>query len=686
MYTIIRKLAMVCLAVVFSVLVYGCGGGGTDVAETPDGTDGTDGMVMTNPVDTDSLTAGLTIMPGTYSIQPGKTADAGDATFTCAAGELSCDVTVTVAEDGSTTVESTGGTATAMDSASATARLAVMAAEEERDAALAAAMAAEEERDAALAAAMAAEEETDAALEELRLANLRINASDVDLDELADNFMTIPEGVYIIQQGQNMDVGDANFSCPADAVDPCEVNVDEDVNVTSAGGMATAQNSMAAMTTMTAIVLSTALGMDPPEAGLMGPPDSIGVSRSPDGDTTITLTHVADTDAKYISGAVDTGHGIAGFAGWMGQTLKRDNSKAADTEADIDAVPADEMDEATFYTNIDPAKPGKLKFSKMVPAGVEEFAIAADLMIEDLAEDDTFRAELIRTDGSRIPGTFTCDAEPCDAVMIQSALVLGVTVLQSKTDVVAQWDFESDDNEKEGETPDADYMYYGYWLKSPVGDSSMEDYTFATFYGGNDEATFDNDDDNRTIYAMDANALTATYEGGAAGMYVSRELRLDEEQGLVDEFSPGTYGRFTANAELIAKFGPHMMQGVDMDDESNTLGGTISEFRDGDVDLGFEVTLERSPITTVSGLIPETDDADNVSAMFGGSGPGSGNWSAQFYGPNLDSTPTERELRSTPTGVAGQFDAVTDNTMATVGDDPYTYHSRVVGVFAAEKK
>ena len=37
-----------------------------------------------------------------------------------------------------------------------------------------------------------------------------------------------------------------------------------------------------------------------------------------------------------------------------------------------------------------------------------------------------------------------------------------------------------------------------------------------------------------------------------------------------------------------------LMQGVDMNtDESNTLGGTISEFRDGDVDLGFEVTLER---------------------------------------------------------------------------------------------
>ena len=87
MYTITRKLAMVCLAVVFSVLAYGCGGGGSDqAAETPDGTDGTDGMVMTHPVNTDMVSDGLTIMPGTYSIQPGETADAGDATFTCPAG------------------------------------------------------------------------------------------------------------------------------------------------------------------------------------------------------------------------------------------------------------------------------------------------------------------------------------------------------------------------------------------------------------------------------------------------------------------------------------------------------------------------------------------------------------------------------------------------------------------------
>ena len=84
MYTITRKLSMVCLAVVFSVLMYGCGGGSSDQAEiTPDGPDGPDGMAMTHPVNTDMVTDGLTIMPGTYSIQPGESEDAGDATFTC---------------------------------------------------------------------------------------------------------------------------------------------------------------------------------------------------------------------------------------------------------------------------------------------------------------------------------------------------------------------------------------------------------------------------------------------------------------------------------------------------------------------------------------------------------------------------------------------------------------------------
>ena len=92
-------------------------------------------------------------------------------------------------------------------------------------------------------------------------------------------------------------------------------------------------------------------------AGATGAPVAVGVSSSPSGVTTIKLTHVAGATAEveYTPEAVDPIYEIAGSR-WMGQTLKRDNSEAADTEADIDAVPADEKDEATFYTNIDPAK------------------------------------------------------------------------------------------------------------------------------------------------------------------------------------------------------------------------------------------------------------------------------------------------------------------------------------------
>ena len=299
MYTLTRKLVMVCLAVVLSVLAYGCGGGSSKQASMSD--------VITD-VGTAMVTTGLTPDSGTYPIQPGGTANAGDVDFSCPADGPACEVTVD--DEGSAT--SAGGMATAMDSDSARLRLA----EEARDAAQALLVIAEQERDdanleverltqevtdaegdttaAQEALALAQAERDDANLEvarlanELRLANLRLNASDVDLDELADNFTTIPEGVYTIQQGQNMDVGDANFSCPADAADPCEVNVDEDGNVTSAGGMATAQNSVAAMNTMTAIALSDEIGML--EVDLA---PTVGVSRSPSGVTTIALTHVA---------------------------------------------------------------------------------------------------------------------------------------------------------------------------------------------------------------------------------------------------------------------------------------------------------------------------------------------------------------------------------------------------------
>ena len=69
------------------------------------------------------VTAGLTPDPGTYTIQPGGTVNAGDVALTCPAEGPACEVTV--AEDGTFTPPAPGsapGMVTAMDSASAAAR------------------------------------------------------------------------------------------------------------------------------------------------------------------------------------------------------------------------------------------------------------------------------------------------------------------------------------------------------------------------------------------------------------------------------------------------------------------------------------------------------------------------------------------------------------------------------------
>ena len=168
-------------------------------------------------------------------------------------------------------------------------------------------------------------------------------------------------------------------------------------------------------------------------------------------------------------------------------------------------------------------------------------------------------------------------------------------------------------------------------------------------------------------------------------MYSVRELRLNN--GAVDPFSPGSNGRFTAKAKLNAYFGDHLDFAEDTvagtPENKNMIHGTITEFKDGDTDLGFEVTLDRAAIST-TGIAPGMV----TMATIGGSGPGAGTWEADFYGVNptladADDDPddfTELTNSTLPSGVAGQFDVSATNS----GDG--VYGSRIVGAFAAEKQ
>ena len=175
-------------------------------------------------------------------------------------------------------------------------------------------------------------------------------------------------------------------------------------------------------------------------------------------------------------------------------------------------------------------------------------------------------------------------------------------------------------------------------------------------------------------------ALTATYEGGAAGRYVTRKLRI-KDQG-VDPASPGYHGRFTATATLTAHFGMHEdFAGDDTtdpvtEDTFNSIGGTITNFMDGATDLGFAVTLDRTDIAASGAIIDGvamakfSDTATSTTAS-----DDTGTWSGQFYGPDADTSDEVMDDPAThlPSGVAGQFEAQS------------TYTS-VVGAFAAEKQ
>ena len=220
MYTITRKIAMVCLAVVFSVLLYGCLGGDSQQASTPI-TDSPD-MVMTSVDMTTNVSPGLTITPGSLTIQSGDTADVGDVTYECPADGLACDLTATADGD----VKSVGGAATATNSAVGQAK--------------------------ADAAAKLAEEER---LNEERLAKLRDVMTDLNTD-LVLTGLTITPGFYPIALGDTADAGDATLRCPTSVEVACNVTVADDgtvTTVTSKGGAATVELSVQAIVTLNTV-------------------------------------------------------------------------------------------------------------------------------------------------------------------------------------------------------------------------------------------------------------------------------------------------------------------------------------------------------------------------------------------------------------------------------------------------
>ena len=668
MYTITRKLAVVCIAVVLSVLMYGCGGGDNKQVEMMmPPTDG-DGMGTPHDVDLTMVMAGTTIMPGTFSIQPDASRVVDSVTFTCPAGGPQCDVTVNA--DG--TVMSDGGAATAMSTEVVTGANPVMGVTPglivalgryliepgetadagdviftcPEDGGLSCDVFVAEDADGntfvrsigGTAMAMDSEDGT----EKLETPNT------IGITQLAGGY-TIEPGDYPLNPGETADAGDVTFTCPEGGL-PCAVSVEVDDAVTtvmSLGAAATVGYNMAITRTRTAQGLHSALDAASP-TGV--PEDTVVVKRSTDGSTTtIMLTPGTETSVGFKSEPVDEGHGIDG---WMGQTMNRGGGKSVLTTPE----------EATVYTNIVKATPAKLKYAdgRAPNPDVSPFVIDPNQEI-GTEPMSTFTGAYI-AGGGRIPGTFTCVLESgtCATIGQSTPNVHGVILLSAA--VGNGWAFESNDEVEVAAIQDNNYMYFGYWLQSPADASELQDttlpsYNYAAFYSGANE--FD-----RTNIITVEDALTADYEGGAAGMYTTRKIVLNEMQE-VDPQSHGFHGRFTAKAMLTANFGGDA-------DDANQIEGTITEFFDGEMNLGFQVTLKPLAITTGTG---DMMDADSATAVFGESdistaGTGMGTWSARFFNAPAAADAMDEDP-SAPSGVAGKFGV----------SSTYT---KVVGAFAAE--
>ena len=182
---------------------------------------------------------------------------------------------------------------------------------------------------------------------------------------------------------------------------------------------------------------------------------------------------------------------------------------------------------------------------------------------------------------------------------------------------------------------DTDFLDFGFWVRTDnYGDSVV--YRVSGFFRGEVPRT----DDMSGVFGGE-DGITATYRGGAAGLYTKRELAVGNDGDVT------AAGRFTATAVLTANFGAD--GAVPMDDH-NKISGTISNFRDGGQMISaWEVKLMNATFA----------DGTFMGVTTGGT------WDGQFFGGVV---PAE-----VPTGVAGKFTAGFLN-----GD--------LVGAFGAEKQ
>ena len=186
---------------------------------------------------------------------------------------------------------------------------------------------------------------------------------------------------------------------------------------------------------------------------------------------------------------------------------------------------------------------------------------------------------------------------------------------------------------------DEDYLHYGFWLRKTTDDDGAVTYNEVETFAASSVPVSGN---------LAAVMGRATYQGGAAGVYVIK-TRYDPSTGkLVDANS----GHFAADARLTATFGQTVAQDI-APNQLYRLTGTIDNFvLSGNEDNDWSVTL--------AGAIASSTGTASGTANGGVTGL-DGSFSAVFHGSvapvDHDDDPNTSAVVPPPHTAVGEFNA-----------------------------
>ena len=474
-------------------------------------------------------------------------------------------------------------------------------------------------------------------------------------------------------EGTTIEVAGLMLTCGAG---PCRVTVNDDGTVTITGTIWTAgymppptaeevaAATEAAATKRTAIE-AEALQTAADDAGLGGSAAStLAAGAEGSYELAIARDRAATTIAVTVNGATDDDDvtfakaaDLDGAAGHAGQMLTRTMDADADGnvmtevavvvtdiqapmavafamwEADLAGATPQALDTSTDTTNdtpdvtnealaVDEASADALA---LVDSDAFSAGTAAQLTFDgdDPADDEDAAFTAAGTYRGAM-GTYMCNGGATDCTVTLDAE--GTITAMSDG-----WVFIPDEGAT-SDQPDYDYLHYGFWLKRTTdADGAVTYDEVETFAGSSVPASGS---------GVGAVTGTASYEGGAAGVYVRETY--DPADGSVDT---ATSGHFTADARLTATFGQVPVSDTDSTGTIapnllNQLFGTIDNFvLSGGEENAWSVNLS-------SGAI---DGATGTASGAANGGGAAGSWDATFHGP--------ADADNQPHTVVGEFDA-----------------------------